>query len=88
MLLFLASLILVLKGGTVVGPNLQLLDQYFPGYRVTMSGSLLGLAYGFFTGFVGGWGFAFLRNMTAFLYMALIRRRAEGLLLRNLLEYV
>jgi protoporphyrinogen oxidase len=88
MLLFLASLILVLKGGTVVGPNLQLLDQYFPGYRVTMSGSLLGLAYGFFTGFVSGWGFAFLRNITAFLYMALIRRRAERLVLRKLLEYV
>jgi protoporphyrinogen oxidase len=87
-LLFLASLILVLKGGTVVGPNLQLLQHYFPGYSVTLSGSLLGLSYGFFAGFAGGWGFAFLRNITAFLYMALIRRRAERLMLRKLLEYV
>jgi protoporphyrinogen oxidase len=88
MLLFLATLILVLKGGTVVGPNLQLLAQYFPGYSVTLSGSLLGLSYGFFAGFAGGWGFAFLKNITAFLYMALIRRRAERLVLRKLLEYV
>jgi protoporphyrinogen oxidase len=88
MLLFLATLILVLKGGTVVGPTLQLLEQYFPGYNVTISGSLLGLGYGFFTGFAGGWGFAFLRNITAFLYMALIHRRAERMLLRKLLEYV
>jgi protoporphyrinogen oxidase len=87
-LLFLATLILVLKGGVVVGPNLQLLDQYFPGYSVTVSGSLLGLGYGFFTGFAGGWGFAVLRNMTAFLCMVLIRHRTERLLLRNFLEYV
>jgi protoporphyrinogen oxidase len=88
MLLFLATIILVLKGGVVVGPNLELLNQYFPGYSVTMSGSLLGLGYGFLTGFAGGWGFAFLRNVTVFLYMALIRRRAERQLLEKLLEYV
>jgi protoporphyrinogen oxidase len=88
MLLFLATLILVLRGGTVVGPNLQLLEQYFPGYSVTMSGSLLGLGYGFSAGFACGWGFAFLRNITVFLYMALIRGRAERQLLKQLLEYV
>lgn len=88
MLLFLATIVLVLKGGAVVGPNLELLNQYFPGYSVTTSGSLLGLGYGFLTGFAGGWGFAFLRNITVFLYMALIRRRAERQLLEKLLEYV
>jgi protoporphyrinogen oxidase len=87
-LLFLATLILVLKGGDIVGPRLQLLENYFPAYTITLSGSLLGLAYGFLTGFIGGWGFAFLRNITVFLYMALIRRRAERLVLRKLLEYV
>ena len=88
LLLFLATLFLALKGGDVMGPNLQLLQQYFPWYSVTLSGSLLGLGYGFLSGFIGGWGFAFLRNITAFLYMALIRRRAERLVLRKLLEYV
>ena len=62
LLLFLATIILVLKGGGAVGPNLQLLSQYFPGYSVTLSGSVLGLGYGFVSGFVAGGGFAFLRT--------------------------
>jgi hypothetical protein len=53
-----------------------------------MSGSVLGLAYGFVTGFVWGWGLAFLRNVALFLYMAAIYRRAEFRLLRKLLEYL
>jgi protoporphyrinogen oxidase len=85
--LFLATALLVLKGGETIGPNLQLLNQYFPGYTVTLSGSLLGLGYGFATGFAGGWGFAFLRNMSVFLYMAFAHRRAERQVLRNLLSY-
>ena len=87
MLLFFATLILVLKGGNVVGPNLQLLKQFFPGYSVSLSGSVLGLGYGLVVGFVGGWSFAFLRNSTLFLYMAVIHRRAELYLLRKVLEY-
>jgi protoporphyrinogen oxidase len=85
--LFLATLLLVLKGGDVVGPNLRLLSEYFPGYRVTASGSTIGLFYGFLTGFIGGWLFALLRNTIMFLYMAAIHRRAELYLLRKLFEY-
>jgi protoporphyrinogen oxidase len=85
--LFLATLILVLKGGDVVGPRLGMLSHYFPGYSVTVNGSLLGLFYGFITGFTCGWGFAFLRNATVFLYAAAIHRRAELYLLRKFLEY-
>jgi hypothetical protein len=88
LLLFVATLALVLKGGDVVGPNLQLLRNYFPGYTVTLSGSLLALLYGFLVGFTTGWGFAFLRNLSVFLYTALIQQRAERLLLRKLLEYI
>jgi protoporphyrinogen oxidase len=86
-LLFLATLVLVLKGGSEVGPNLGLLAQYFPGYRVTAGGSALGLLYGFVSGFVVGWTVAFLRNATVFLYMAVVHRRAELQALRRLLEY-
>lgn len=86
-LVFLATIALVFKGGDVVGPNLQLLSQYFPGYSVTAAGSLLGLAYGFVTGFLGGWSFAFVRNAVVFLTMALFYRRAEWELLRRLFEY-
>ncbi|MFQ5904855.1 MAG: hypothetical protein ACE5JO_14325, partial [Candidatus Binatia bacterium] len=87
LLLFLATLMLVLKGGDIVGPNLQLLSQYLPGYRVSVIGSVLGLAYGFASGFIGGWGFAFLRNASTFFYMAVVRRSTERRLLRGLLEY-
>ena len=82
------DMFLVLKGGETVGPNLGLLEQFFPWYSVTFFGSFLGLAYGFAAGFVSGWGFAVLRNLAVFFYNALIHRRAERLLLRNLLEYV
>ncbi len=86
-ILFIATVMLVLKGGETIGPNLQLLNQYFPGYTVTLWGSFLALGYGFATGFAGGWGFAFLRNMSVFLYMAAAHRRAEYQLMRNLLNY-
>jgi protoporphyrinogen oxidase len=87
-LLFLATLALLLKGGDVVGPHLELLDQYLPGYSVSVSGSVLGFAYGFVAGFIGGWGFAFLRNAAMVLYMAFIHRRAEVHFLRRFLEYL
>jgi len=85
--LFLLTLLLVLKGGDAVGQNLGLLRHFFPGYTVTMPGSLIGLLYGFLSGFICGWTFAFLRNSVMFLYMALIHRRAELYLLRKLFEY-
>jgi protoporphyrinogen oxidase len=88
LLLFVATLLLVSKGGVVVGPNLQLLGNFFPGYSVTPLGSLLGLAYGFLAGFLTGWCFAFLRNIAVFLYTAVMQQRAERLLLRKLLEYI
>ena len=49
--LFLATLVLVLRGGPVIGPTLGLLGQYFPGYSVTAWGSLVGLFYGYVSGF-------------------------------------
>jgi len=88
MTLFLSTLFLVLKGGDVIGPNLQLLNQYFPAYSVSIFGSVLALVYGFASGFVGGWGFAFLRNAAVFLYIALTQRRAERQVLGKLLDYV
>ena len=87
LVLFLATLILVIKGGDVVGPRLQLLGYYFPGYSVSTEGSMVGLFYGFIAGFLGGWVFAFFRNAALFLYAAAVHRRAELYVLRKLLEY-
>jgi hypothetical protein len=74
--IFLATIVLVLRGGPVVGPHLALLAQYFPGYRVTLAGSVIGLAYGALTGFVLGWIFALVRNATTFVSAVVLGRRA------------
>ena len=54
LLIFIATLWLVIKGGQNVGQHLSLLSQFFPGYRVTFFGSFVGLAYGFVSGFFIG----------------------------------
>jgi hypothetical protein len=51
---FVATNWLVIKGGKPVGPHLQLLGQYFIGYRVTFVGSFIGMAYGFAVGTMAG----------------------------------
>lgn len=53
--LLVATLVLVLKGGPDVGKHLGLLANFFPGYRVTAFGAVLGFGYGFVTGYVIGW---------------------------------
>jgi hypothetical protein len=52
--LFLATNFLVLKGGLHVGAHLGLLANFFPGYRVTFFGSIIGFCYAFVTGFLIG----------------------------------
>lgn len=52
--LFIATVWLLLKGGTQVGQHLQLLSQYYQGYSVTWKGSIVGFFYGALTGGVMG----------------------------------
>jgi hypothetical protein len=77
LLVFGATVALLLKGGPLVGPRLALLGQYFIGYRVTPSGSLVGLVYGSLTGFVFGWTIATLRNGALNAYLRYLRLRAQ-----------
>ena len=49
--LFVATNVLVVRGGEVVGPHLGLLSLFFPGYRVTFLGSLVGFVYAFVVGY-------------------------------------
>ena len=53
--IFVATNFLILKGGAVVGPHLALLGNFFPFYRVTFLGSIIGFGYGLLTGYVAGW---------------------------------
>ena len=52
--LLVATNILVFKGGPNVGAHLKLLSNYFPGYRVTFVGSLIGFVYAFVLGYALG----------------------------------
>ncbi len=63
--IFIATNWLIIKGGTVVGPHLALLGQFFVGYRVTFVGSLVGFAYGAVLGFGVGYGVAMMYNWLA-----------------------
>ena len=62
---FIATNWLVIKGGDPVGPHLQLLSQYFIGYRVSFLGSLIGFAYGFALGTISGAFMGWLYNRIA-----------------------
>jgi hypothetical protein len=52
--LFIATIVLVLKGGPNPGPHLGLLRIYFPGYSVTWIGSFIGFVYAFVVGYAIG----------------------------------
>jgi hypothetical protein len=52
--IFIATNWLIIKGGEPVGPHLQLLGQYFIGYRITFGGSLIGFIYGAVLGGLAG----------------------------------
>ena len=59
--IFLATNWIVIKGGHtssrgehIVGPHIQLLSQFFIGYRVSFLGSIIGFAYGFAVGTLSG----------------------------------
>lgn len=85
--LLLATLFVLLRGGDM-GQTLVLLNEFFPGYTVTAVGALVGLGYGFFTGFSLGWGYAFLRNAATALYLVSLHRSAQQSVMRQFFEYI
>jgi protoporphyrinogen oxidase len=79
---------LAAAGTTPLGEFLMLLSQYFPGYRVSAWGAVLGLVYGFGAGFTLGWIAAALRNTLLFVSLRRGLRRTRGPRLRRLLDYI
>ena len=67
--LFIAPVVLVIKGGPNPGPHLGLLRIYFPGYSVTWIGAAVGFVYAFVVGYAIG-------RTIATVYNRLIRRPA------------
>ena len=62
LVIFMASAILLLRGGPVVGPTLSLLGNYLFGFEVTWVGAVMGLLEGGVLGFAVGALAAGLRN--------------------------
>ncbi len=61
LIIFIATNWLIIAGGHVdpggeiiIGPHLELLGQFFIGYKVTFFGSIIGFVYGFATGSIFG----------------------------------
>lgn len=57
--IFVATLWVMIKGG---GEHLVLLQQFCPGYGISVGGAFLGLVYGFIEGFIVGLIFTALYN--------------------------
>jgi len=65
MALFVATVVLVLKGGDDVGTHLGLLGNFFPFYDVTWFGAFLGFIYAFFVGYITGRAVCIFYNVAA-----------------------
>jgi hypothetical protein len=86
LLVFLATLAMTLRGGD--GYPLSLLSEYFFGYRVSGTGALIGLAWGFLSGFVFGWFFAFCRNLVIAVWLFVVRTREELAQSRDFVDHI
>lgn len=84
-LVFLATAILLLRGGQPIGPTLGLLGQYFLGYSVSWTGAFVGALYAAFLGFITGCAFALLRNLLIYSYLNTIRNRKRRESINDLL---
>jgi hypothetical protein len=67
---------------------LILLKQYMPFYSVSAVGALVGAGWGFFSGFVVGWFFAFARNLVMAITKLVLRARAELAQSRGFLDHI
>jgi len=59
---FLATVWVLIRGG---GEHLQLLGQFYIGYRISVGGAVVGLVEGFIDGFIGGWLIAWIYNLVS-----------------------
>lgn len=64
--LFLATIVLVIRGGPMVGQHLQLISVFFPGYQVTWLGAFIGFVYAFVLGYALGRVIGSVYNRLAF----------------------
>jgi len=86
--IFLASAILLLKGGPEVGITLRLLRHYLIGFDMTWTGAMIGAVEAGIGAFAIGYLVAWFRNWLLEAYAHLARRRAEARAQRDLLDKI
>lgn len=67
---------------------LELLNEYFAGYSVSVTGAFVGLLWGFATAFILGWFVAFCRNFVVAASIFWIRTRAQLTATRDFLDHI
>ena len=87
-MLFAATLFLLIRDGMATGPHLALLSNFIPGFSVTVLGALVGLRGLFGLGFIFGSIFAYLRNLLVFISARVIHRDLELYHLRRLFDFI
>ena len=88
LLIFAATVLLVIHGGVTVGPHLALLSNFVPGFTVTFGGSVVGMLGLFIFGFFFGSIFAYLRNLAVFIGARVLHRDIELYHLRRLFDFI
>jgi hypothetical protein len=68
--------------------RLQLMRARFYGYSMTRTRALIGTAWAFGIGFIGGWFIAFCRNLVIAINVFLTRTRAELQQTREFLDHI
>ncbi|NIP30867.1 MAG: NAD(P)-binding protein [Candidatus Dadabacteria bacterium] len=86
--IFSATLYLVFKGSPEIVKSMLLLNNYFIGYDVSIKGAFIGGGYSFLWGFIFGWLFAYIRNLSLGLVIYNEKRKLENQSLKNLLDYI
>jgi len=68
--------------------NIELLSQYFYGYRVSWPGAFVGAWWAGVAGFVAGWFFAFARNVAVATWLVVVRAKVELFEARDFLDHI
>jgi hypothetical protein len=87
-LIFAATLFLIIKDGWTAGPHLALLSNFLPGYSVTFRGAVVGLLGLSSLGFGFGLILAYLRNLAVLISARIIHRDIELYHLRRLFDFI
>jgi hypothetical protein len=68
--------------------RLALLNQYFNGYEVSWRGAIVGLCWGFLTGFIAGWFLAFARNLVMAMMVFTFKIKGDLANTRDFLDHI